>query len=211
MPLKPFLALAIATFGLLSGGCGLDDSDSTPAGGDLADFRRLLAAAGDVDYEPLRSPVEAVQASDAILLGEVVGAALASEVIDAAADRETRYVILTVAIRTVLAGVLPEPAGEVVYVALRVAGVDPAIEIEEAVPRVRTLLVLDDRSDWQPLGELKGFPEQVYAPFPDGIWFEAGDTVEGIWVAREEVEERWGEEFGSIDELAALIEAAAEQ
>jgi hypothetical protein len=128
--------------------------------------------------------------------------------VDAASDRETRYLILTVAVRTVLAGALPEPAGEVVYVALRMAGVDPATEIEEAVPRARTLLVLDG---WRPSGQLEGFPEQVYAPFTDGAWLETDHGVEGLWVARDEVQERWDDEFDSLDELAALLVAAANQ
>src|SRR5690606_33748897 len=103
-----------------------------------------------------------------IVLGEVTGAKLATATLDAASDRETRYVILTVAVRTVLAGVLPEPAGEVVYVSLRVAGIDPAKEIEELVPRSRTLLVLDH---WRPAGRLEGFPANTFAPFTDGAWF----------------------------------------
>ncbi len=203
----PVAGLAILALGALLVACE-DDDGGSPGGADLDRFRAFVSAAGEIDYEPLHDPVAAIKGADAIVLGEVVGATLAREVVDAASDRETRYVILTVAVRTVLAGVLPEPAGEVVYVALRVAGVDPAKEIEDAVPRVATLLVLDD---WRPSGQLAGFPEQVYAPLTDGAWFEVGDRVEGLWVARDEVEERWGEEFESIDELAALVEAAAAQ
>jgi hypothetical protein len=178
---------------------------------DLAALRALVAVAGDIDYEPLRSPAEAVQASDLVVLGEVVGARLATQATDAAADRETRYVILTVAVRTVLAGVLPEPAGTVVYVALRAAGIDPAREIEEVVPKVRALLVLDDRSDTASPGDSGDLPERFYEPFTDGAWFEVDDSFEGLWADRSELEERWGQAINSLDDLAELIRVAADQ
>jgi hypothetical protein len=198
--------MALALLGANLAACG---GDSDEPG--LAAFRALVAATGDIDYEPLRSPAEAVQASDVIVLGEVTGARLATHVADAAADRETRYVILTVAVRTLLAGVLPEPAGSLVYVALRVAGIDPAREIGDVVPKVATLLVLDDRSDWAPGGELKDFPERFYEPFTDGAWFETGDSFEGLWVERSELEERWGQSIETLDDLAEMIRVAADQ
>ena len=184
--------------------------DEGPAA-DLAAFRAVIAAAGEIDYTPLRSPGEAVQASDVIVLGEVVGATLANHVVDSTADRETRYVILTVAVKTVLAGILPEPAGSIVYVALRAAGIDPATEIEEAVPRIRTLLILAERSDSQVDGEFEGLPEKFYAPFTDGAWFETGDSFDGLWVGRTEIEERWGETLESLDDLAEVLAMTAAQ
>lgn len=205
------LALSTTILAVLVASITACGRDSGGPAAEIAALRELVGAAGDVDYEPLRSPAEAVQASDVIVLGEVVGATLASHVVDAAADREMRYIILTVAVRTVLAGVLPEPAGSVVYVALRAAGIDPAVEIEEAVPKLRTLLILDDRSGWQPPGELKGFPGTFYEPFTDGAWFEAGDSFEGLWVDRTEIEERWGESLDSLDDLAELLRVTAAQ
>jgi hypothetical protein len=199
----PLLSALFVVVGMLGVACE-DDADS--ASGNFARFRDLVRAAGDVDYEPLAGPVEAVGLSDAIVLGEVVDATIGTELLDVNSEREARYIILKVAITTVLAGTVP--GGEFVYVALAAGGVDPARELEEALPETRTLLVLDD---WRPSGALEGFPEQVYASFTDGAWFEVGDEVEGLWVDRSEVEERWGERFGSIDELAALIEAAAAQ
>lgn len=196
------LAALLVLLGMLAVACE-DDADSTS---DFARFRELVAAAGDVDYEPLAGPLEAVGFSDAIVLGEVVDATIGTELLGANSEREVRYIILKVAITAVLAGTVP--GGEFVYVALAAGGVDPARDLEEALPETRTLLVLDD---WRPSGQLEGFPEQVYAPFTDGAWFEVGDEVEGLWVDRGEVEERWGEGFGSIDELAALLEAAAAQ
>jgi hypothetical protein len=201
-PTALFVPLLVL-LGMLGVACE-DDADS--ASSDFARFRDLVAAAGEIDYEPLAGPVEAVGLSDAIVLGEVVEATVGTELLGANSDREVRYIILKVAITTVLAGTVP--GGEFVYVALAAGGVDPARDLEEALPETRTLLVLDD---WRPGGTLQGFPEQVYAPFTDGAWFEVGDEVEGLWVSRDEVEERWGEEFGSIDELAALIEAAGQQ
>jgi len=200
--------LSLAPLALLLAACDLTGDDDTTPTGNLATLRQLVTAAGNVDYDPLASPAGAIQSSDLVVLGEVTGAKLATATLDAASGRETRYVILTVAVRTVLAGVLPEPAGEVVYVSLRVAGIDPAKEIEELVPRTRTLLVLDD---WQPAGRLDGFPAHTLAPFTDGAWFETGDTLEGLWVTREEVEARWGETFESLDDLASLLETAANQ
>lgn len=200
--------LSLAPLALLLAACDLTRDDDTSPAGDFEAFRDLVLRAGDIDYDPLTSPAGAIQSSDLIVLGEVTGAKLATATVDAASDRETRYVILTVAVRTVLAGVLPEPAGEVVYVSLRVAGIDPAKEIEELVPRSRTLLVLDD---WQPTGHLDGFPAHTFAPFTDGAWFETGHTLEGLWVTREEVEARWGETFDSLDDLASLLETAANQ
>jgi hypothetical protein len=197
------LAPLLLLLGMLGVACE-DDADS--ASSDFARFRDLVAAAGDVDYGPLRGPVEAVGLSDAIVLGEVVDATIGTQLLDVNSEREARYIILKVAITTVLAGTVP--GGEFVYVALRTGGVDPARELEEALPETRTLLVLED---WRPEGQLEGFPEQVYAPFTDGAWFEVGDEVEGLWVSRDEVEDRWGESFDSIDDLAALVEAAAAQ
>jgi hypothetical protein len=202
------LLLALAPLALLLAACDLTDDDDPSPTGDFDAFRNLVLRAGDIDYEPLKSPAEAVQSADVIVLGEITGAKLATATLDAASNRETRYVILTVAVRTVLAGALPEPAGEVVYVSLRVGGIDPAKEIEELVPRTRALLVLDD---WQPSGKLDGFPTHTFAPYPDGAWFETGDTFEGLWVTREEVEQRWGETFGSLDDLASLLETTANQ
>ena len=202
------LAWVIASAGVLLMACEDDGGARAGLPADLDAFRQLVIAAADVDYEPLSSPVDAVREADAIVVGEVVGATVGRSVADAASDRETRYIILTVAVRTVLAGALPEPAGEVVYVALRAAGIDPAKEIEEAIPRTRTLLVLDD---WRPSGALEGFPERVYAPFTDGAWFETEDGVEGLWVDRAEVERRRGETIDSLDDLAGMIEAAANQ
>ncbi len=204
MAAKLWAVLALASFAALLGSC---DEDGGSAGAEeFARFRELVAAAGDIDYQPLAGPVEAVGLSDAIVLGEVVDATLGTELLGANSDREVRYIILKVAITAVLAGTVP--GGEFVYVALAAGGVDPARDLEEALPETRTLLVLDD---WRPSGQLEGFPEQVYAPFTDGAWFEVGDKVEGLWVDRDEVEDRWDEEFDSIDELAALIEAAAGQ
>lgn len=197
------LVMAVAAFGVLLSSC---DDDDARAAGDLDRFRELVGGAGDIDYSPLKGPVEAVGLSDAIVLGEVVEATIGTELRGANTDREIRYIILKVAIISVLAGTVP--GGEFVYVALAAGGVDPARELEEALPETRTLLVLEE---WRPPGQLQGFPERTYAPFTDGAWFEAGDAVEGLWVDREEVEDRWGEEFDSIDELAALIEAAASQ
>ena len=202
-------ALGVVMLGCLGANLAACNDGSEDA--DLAALRALVAAAGDIDYEPLRSPADAVQQADVIVLGEVVGATLASHVTDAASNRETRYIILTVAIRTVLSGVLSEPGGTVAYVALRAAGIDPAVEIEEAVPKVRTLLVLDDRSDWEPRGNLEGFPELFYEPFTDGAWFETGDTFEGLWVERDDLQGRWGETIESLDDLAQLIDVAARQ
>lgn len=202
-----FLAWTMASIVVLSVACQ-DDGPRAGLPADLDAFRRLVVAATDVDYEPLASPVDAIREADAIVVGEVVGATVGRSLADGASDRETRYIILTVAVRTVLAGVLPEPAGEVVYVALRAAGVDPAKEIEEAIPKTRTLLVLDG---WRPGGQLEGFPAHVYAPFTDGAWFETEDGVEGLWVDRSEVERRWGETIDSLDDLAGMIEAAANQ
>ena len=202
------LAWMISAAGVLSLACG--DGDDAHAGlpADLNAFRQLVISAADLDYEPLANPVDAVLEADAIVVGEVVGATVGRSVAEGASDRETRYIILTVAVRTVLAGALPEPAGEVVYVALRAAGVDPAKEIEEAIPKTRTLLVLDA---WRPSGALEEFPERVYAPFTDGAWFETEDGVEGLWVDRAEVERRWGETIASLDDLAGMTEAAANQ
>jgi hypothetical protein len=189
---------------------GLIACDDQDNGSDLDALRALVQLAGDIDYEPLRSPVDAVQQADVIVLGEVIGASLATQASDASSSRETRYIILTVAVRTVLSGVLSEPGGTVAYVALRAAGIDPAVEIEEAVPKVRTLLVLDDRTA-ELTGNLEGFPEQFYEPFTDGAWFETGDTFEGLWVERGELEQRWEESIESLDDLAQLIELAASQ
>jgi hypothetical protein len=200
----PALAGLLVLLGLLAVGCE-DDADSA-GGGEFARFRELVTAARDADYEPLAGPVQAVGLSDAIVLGEVVDATIGTELLGANSEREVRYIILKVAITTFLAGTVP--GGEYVYVALAAGGVDPARELEEALPETRTLLVLDD---WRPAGTLEGFPEQTYAPFTDGAWFEVGDEVEGLWVDRGEVEDRWGEQFDSIDELAALVEAAAAQ
>ena len=199
------LAVSIVVCGVLLSACD-EDEGGAAAAGDLDRFRELVGAAGDIDYEPLKGPVEAVGLSDAIVLGEVVDATIGTELRGADGDREIRYIILKVAITSVLAGTVP--GGEFVYVALAAGGVDPARELEEALPETRTLLVLDD---WRPDGQLQGFPEQTYAPFTDGAWFEVDDAVEGLWVDRDEVEDRWGEEFDSIDELAALLEAAADQ
>lgn len=204
-----FLAGVIASAGVILMACADDDGKRRGLStADFAAFQQLVTAAADIDYEPLGSPVDAVLQSDAIVVGEVVGATVGRSLADGASDRETRYIILTVAVRTVLAGALPEPAGEVVYVALRSAGIDPAREIEEAAPKTRTLLVLDD---WRPSGRVEGFPEQVYVPFTDGAWFETVDGVEGLWVERGEVEQRWGESIESLDDLAGMIEAAANQ
>jgi hypothetical protein len=199
------LAMGVTACAVLLAGCNEDEGGAASAR-DFDRFRDLVSAAGDIDYEPLAGPVEAVGLSDAIVVGEVVEATIGTELLDATSEREVRYIILKVAITSVLAGTVP--GGEFVYVALAASGVDPAREIEEALPENRTLLVLDD---WRPSGTLEAFPEQVYTPFTDGAWFETEGRLEGLWVARDDVEERWGEEFDAIDELAALIEAAANQ
>ena len=175
---------------------------------DPVQFRNVVNAGSDLDYNPSTSPNQLVQDADAIVVGRVVDIQEAKQLYeDGAAER---FAILEVIVERVIDGELRGDDASTVFVAMYVSQISAWSDIRASVPLDRGLFVLTDLADWNYSGRLEGFPGIAYFPRPDGLWFEdvAGKPA-GVWAELADVEIRWGVEFNTLDELVATLEDAA--
>lgn len=200
-----FLAVSVVA-GLavvLTAGCSSEEGGEDGGGGRTgAALFEAAASAGDSDYAPLRSVPEAVEASDAIVVGRVTGASEAKVALGG--GREWRYAILTVEVERTLSGEAESP----VFAAVDIHRTADWAAIERDLPPRRVLLVLADLGDWQSDART-GFPETTYAPFTDGAWFEQEDGgLRGLRVDVDEVSQPLRDAMGSFDQLVEAFAAA---
>ena len=194
--------------------CGSGDPDALPPG-NAGQFRELVTDGVDTDYSPLQSAEQAVALADAIVVGNISRASegrwwTSDQVRGGRSRPSIRYAILEVNVEKVLSGTVdPKPEEGPLSIALVISNHPSWEDVERALPKGQVLLILGDRSAWRASADVEGFPERVYSPSPDGIWFATDVGFEGLEVEKAELEERWGTQFASLDALTAALEEAA--
>lgn len=211
--------------------CG-DDS-----AGSAADFASHLVGESDVDYEPLRSPDEALDKGDVIATGTVVdvlpGVTLDHEALhdESYGDRKDgltlkdmqfvgQFVTIVIEVDETVGG--EKADGRRLYVSyprFDISG-DAVENLAETGDGLRVAVVGEDASRWQPYPDLDGvemvYPDGmpadailVYA-FIDGFWFQGPGDSEMRGAARpDNLGPAWGSDVDTIDEYVDAIRKAA--
>jgi hypothetical protein len=183
----------------------------------------MVDAAGrylHIDYDPLRSPADAVRQADLIVTGSLVGVAdgITVDFPDPAmAGAAGTFATFVVKVDRVLDRDDVAPAlGERIYLAMNVSTETSARELAALNPTARVALVLEDISDWTPhpsatVRRPDAIPAgaRLYSPYPDGLWLQ-GPTdarMSGVHSEADGLAAAWGSPR-TVDEFAARIAAA---
>lgn len=210
-------AIALATLVALAvAGCA-STTDSAAPSGSAAGFAADVARDMHVDFDPLRSPADAVAQSDLIVRGTLVRVEQGIEIKtgDAALTRrfQNRYATFVVAVDAVLAGDAKLVTDGHVYVQVGKAATVDTGALAKANPRPDTVLVLEDLGAWRPVpGATVSRPSGVpagaalFTAFPDGLWLQgkADAGMVGVQAHADELGEAWGAPK-TLDEFAAAV------
>lgn len=202
-------AAAMIAIVLVACGQGNDTQDERPADFRMERFAELANYGFSADYEPFRSPADALQRADLVAVGRFTR--LQGEAIQIREfGRDFKYAVFSFEVIKVISSVGDSPnSGDTISIVLPMAGVAEITDFSTDLPVASALLMLDELSDWNPRGELEGFPEGAsYTPFSDGIWFRGstGDAL-GVRAQLGELESRWGP-IASFDALVEMLDAA---
>jgi len=172
------LLAAAAVTGLA--GCGEPARPVTDPGGSV---KALVAEAGrqwHVEFTPLASPADAVSRADLIVTGTVVDITAGITVERPDGDDGDVWATFEVRVDRVLASKTPSPGlGEVIHVAVGKSVTASTDQLAALNPQARAVLVLVDRSDWEPgAGVTVTRPASIpaaaplFMPYTDGLWLQ---------------------------------------
>lgn len=211
--LAALAALAVA-------GCA-STTDSAAPSGSAADFAAQVARDMHVDYDPLRSPADAVAQADLIVRGTLVRVEPGIEVkaADTALTKryQNKYATFVVAVDEVLAGDAGQVTGGHVYVQVMKAPTVDTGALAKANPRPDTVLVLEDLGAWRPVPNAtvnrpSGVPAgaALFTAFPDGLWLQgkADARMVGVRAHADDLGAAWGAP-ATLDEFSAAVTEAA--
>lgn len=214
----------LAAVVLLAAGCGAQSdsgSDSEVASASsAAAFTDLLALGYDADFEPLRSPADAIAKGDLIISGTIV------EVHDGITitypdDRLTErgsgaFVTFEVAVDQVLAGEPSLVVDGTAYVQVAKSPVTPVSELAAANPRPAAVVILDDITDWRPSDQATvtrptAMPDSapILFAFTDGLWMQTptDEEMASAVTSRQQLASAWGQPR-TLDDMTQAITSA---
>ena len=185
-----------------SDACVVDDAA-------LEEFANVVVVGG-VNYDPLRTGEQAVERTDAIVVGRLAGMASETGPLDGSFT-ERRFVFLTVDVEEALTGDL-EP-GATFSLAYRATRARPGLDaVRDTIPCTRGLFLLGDTVRSSIGEEFDNLPDgPLFFGLADGIWLERrdGDIGRGHFIPPHEFRQGWDRPIASFDDLVEQLQEAA--
>ena len=163
------------------------------------DFAQILQTGVRYDYDPFDSPEAQRDAADLVVLGTITKVVPGRTLGDGRSRTQANLVV------DVLEVVRGAAVADMVYVEIDLPTGVSAAELDDAAPRGRLLLFLDDRTDIDGIDGEEGRPidASIYAPFVQGMIIE----TDGTWVSGMEDDREWGKNWHDLSSFDALVSA----
>jgi hypothetical protein len=217
------LASALAMF---IGGCGGSDAYHRDVAGSattdsVEPFVSLMTRGVDVDYDPLATPADAVQAGDLIVEGTVAGVTegVSLEFADPLYTQRwsESYATLVIAVEQVISGDTDQVHNGKVFVqVLKNRAASPG-DLAATSKDAQVVAVLDNLEGWSPAAGVDVVRPGTVPPaatllaaYTDGLWLQgpADEVMYGIGVEPAELGPAWGG-ADTVAEYAAKVRQAA--